>query len=283
MVKCLGIFRELQNSPNRENDDCLILKAVIEQLRDLKFETGLMTPEEADHVELSDWDIIVPMCESYSRLMRLQEMELRSNVLILNPPDAVLGCYRLRMLESFNKTPALPFPPTETRAVAKPGPLQAPAFDLSEGLWVKRGDVHNTCSHDVVFAAGMAEVESIRQDFASREISHLLLQRHIDGDLIKFYGVGPGQWFTWFYHDPETARRLPFALEALAQAGALAAEAVGVEIFGGDAIVTPDGRLYIIDMNSWPSFARVRPEAARQIARHLDGKRAHIAAPRRRQ
>ena len=40
----------------------------------------------------------------------------------------------------------------------------------------------------------------------------------------------------------------------------LAAKAVKVEVFGGDAIVTPDGKIYIIDINSWPSFARVRAD-----------------------
>jgi hypothetical protein len=281
MVKCLAIFREVENSPNRESDDTLILKAVVEQLRDLKFDAHAMTPEQADREDLAGWDMIVPMCESYPRLMRLSELERQAKTLIINPPGAVLACYRLRMLSSFESSPRLLFPPTETRAVSSPGPMKAPAFDLSEGMWVKRGDVHNTCSHDVVFAKDMAEAEAIRADFMRREISHLLLQRHVDGDLIKFYGVGPGQWFTWFYHDPETARKLPFELPVLENAAALAARAVGVEVFGGDAIVAPDGRLYVIDINSWPSFARVRAEAARQIARHLDGQRRRIPAARR--
>jgi hypothetical protein len=129
--------------------------------------------------------------------------------------------------------------------------------------------VHNTCSSDVVFARTMAEVEDIRRDFERREISNLLIQRHIDGDLIKFYGVGPGQWFTWFYHDPASARRLPFELEDLAVQAESAAQAVGLEVFGGDAIVSPEGPIYLIDINSWPSFARVRSEAAVQIARRL--------------
>ena len=269
MVKCLGIFRELQNSPNRESDDALVLKAVIEQLQLQRVETALMTPEEADRCDLSGWDMIVPMCEAYPRLMRLKSFCQTSKALIINPPDAVLNCYRLRMLESFTKTPQLLYPDTETRAVSAPGPLKAPAFGSEAGFWVKRGDVHNTCSHDVVFARDMSEVEDIRKDFERREISNLLIQKHVDGDLIKFYGVGPGQWFTWFYHDPQSARRLPFELEDLAVQAERAAGAVNLEVFGGDAIVSPEGPIYIIDINSWPSFARVRAEAAVQIARRL--------------
>jgi hypothetical protein len=106
----------------------------------------------------------------------------------------------------------------------------------------------------------------------------MAVQRHTDGDLIKFYGVGPGQWFTWFYHDPSTARRLPFELEDLAAQAELAASAVRVEIFGGDAIVTPDGKIFVIDINSWPSFARVRAEASVQIARRLRARLRQTAA-----
>ena len=272
MVKCLGIFRELQNSPNRESDDALVLKGVIEQLGLLKFETELLTPEEADRQDLAGWDLIVPMCESYPRLMRLKALAGSTSALIVNAPDAVLGCYRTRMLDAFARTPALRVPETEVRPVNGPGALRPTAFDAANGLWVKRGDVHNTCSHDVVFARDLGEAEAVRRDFERREISFLLLQRHVDGDLIKFYGVGPGQWFTWFYHDPQSARRLPFETEDLASQAETAARAVGLEVFGGDAIVGSDGALYVIDINSWPSFARVRSEASVQIARRLSAR-----------
>lgn len=272
MVTCLGIYREIQNSPNRETDDSLILSAVMKELEALRVRTELLSPEAADGRALENWDMIVPMCESYPRLMRLKELQRRSSAMIVNPPDSVLACYRTNMLAAFRATPALSLPPSELRNVALTGPLAEVSFDLSAGLWVKRGDVHNTCSHDVVFARDWADVETIRKDFARREISQMLLQQHIDGDLIKFYGVGPNQWFTWFYHDPETARRLAFEIEALAAAAATAAAAVKLEVFGGDAIVAPDGKLYVIDINSWPSFAKVRAEAARQIARLLAAK-----------
>ncbi|OGR88506.1 MAG: hypothetical protein A3J74_05135 [Elusimicrobia bacterium RIFCSPHIGHO2_02_FULL_57_9] len=265
MVKCLGIFRERQNSPNRQTDDALILKAVMEQLQIQRFETFLMEPQAADREDLNGWDMIVAMCETYPRLMRLKELA-NSGRLIVNPPEAVLGCYRVKMMEAFRRAPGLLYPETEIRPTAAPFPLDA----FSErGVWIKRGDVHNTCDHDVVFALSWDEAESVRRDFERREISSLLLQRHIDGDLIKFYGVGPGQWFTWFYHDPQTARKLPFEIEDLAVQAETAAKAVGLEIFGGDAIISSEGPVTIIDINSWPSFARVRNEASVQIARRL--------------
>jgi hypothetical protein len=277
-MKALGIYRETQNSPGRESDDALILKAVMDQLSILKTECVLMTPEEFDRAETKGFDLIVPMCETYPRLMRLKKIEADTGVVVVNPADTVLGCYRTRMLESFAKTPGLNYPPTEVRRTTPEANKKAPAYDAPQGWWLKRGDVHNTCAFDVVFAKDWAEAEAIRREFESREIKDLAIQRHTDGDLIKFYGVGPGQWFTWFYHDPSTARRLPFEIEDLAQQAELAASAVKVEVFGGDAIVSPDGKINIIDINSWPSFARVRTEAAVQIARRLRLRLRQVAA-----
>ena len=268
-MKALGILRETQNSPGRESDDALILKAVMDQLSILKTEVTVMTPEEFDRADAKIYDLIVPMCETYPRLMRLKKIEAETGVVTVNPSDSVLGCYRTRMLESFANTPGLSYPSTVVRRSTADANKKAPDFEADGGWWLKRGDVHNTCAYDVVFAKDWDEAEKIRREFESREIKDLAIQRHTDGDLIKFYGVGPGQWFTWFYHDPSTARRLPFELEDLAAQAELAAKAVKVEVFGGDAIITPEGKIYIIDINSWPSFARVRAEASVQIARRL--------------
>ena len=268
MVKCLGILRELQNSPNRESDDALILKAVMENLELQRVDVTLLTPEQADSADLNAFDMIVPMCETYPRLMRLKSLARSGGPLIINPAESVLNCYRTQMIPRFERTPELIFPASEIRPTAKIFDSALPEFTHG-GMWLKRGDVHNTCTHDVVFARSRNDVADIVADFQKREISEVVLQKHTDGDLIKFYGVGPGQWFTWFYHDPSTARRLSFELEDLAFQAETAARTVGLEIFGGDAIVSPDGPIFIIDINSWPSFARVRAEAAVQIARRL--------------
>ncbi|MFA6316613.1 MAG: hypothetical protein WC943_04285 [Elusimicrobiota bacterium] len=278
MITCLGIARELTNSPGRESDDALILKAVLEQVDGLRIGTRFMTPEEADREDLAGYQMILPMCEAYPRLMRLKELEGTSFVMI-NPPTSVLACYRTALTRTFESLPQLNFPSSEMRPVQSRGAFRPPSFDWPQGLWIKRGDVHNTTTHDVVYARDLAEAEAWRRDFERRGIQDMLLQRHIDGDLIKFYGVGPGQWFTWFYHDPATARRFPFAIDELAAAAKDAAHAVRLEVFGGDAIITADSTVHIIDINSWPSFAKVREEAARQIAWHLSNRLKHLRLP----
>ncbi len=264
-MKALGIFREAQNSPGRESDDALILKAVLENLGSMGVSCAAMTPEAFDAADPADFDLIAPMCETYPRLMRLDALARRGTAMV-NAPSAVLGCYRTRMLASFARTPGLSYPPSAVRRTTAAANARPPEFAAPQGYWIKRGDVHNTCAFDVVRARDWAEAERVRREFEGREIADMIVQRHVDGDLIKFYGVGPGRWFTWFYHDPAAARRLPYDPDALARQAELAAAAVGVEVFGGDAIVAPDGSIFVIDINSWPSFARVRAEAAVQIA-----------------
>jgi hypothetical protein len=46
-----------------------------------------------------------------------------------------------------------------------------------------------------------------------------------------------------------------------------------LEVYGGDAIITPESKIYVIDINSWPSFARVRDEAKVHIAEHIYSKK----------
>ncbi|MGB9381365.1 MAG: hypothetical protein WCB16_12125, partial [Candidatus Binatus sp.] len=51
-----------------------------------------------------------------------------------------------------------------------------------------------------------------------------------------------------------------------AEAAAAAAGALGLQGWGGDAILNGD-RFPIIHFNDWPSYSRVRAPAARAIAR----------------
>ena len=54
-------------------------------------------------------------------------------------------------------------------------------------------------------------------------------------------------------------------------------DVLGLDVFGGECVVTADGRLPVIDVNDWPSFAPCRPAAARAIASHVL-ERAQVAA-----
>ena len=62
------------------------------------------------------------------------------------------------------------------------------------------------------------------------------------------------------------AHHYPFDVSALQSECERLAEAVGVDVYGGDAIIRDDGSFCLIDFNDWPSFSRCREEAAAAIA-----------------
>jgi hypothetical protein len=111
------------------------------------------------------------------------------------------------------------------------------------------------------------------------------VQDHVPGDLIKFYGVAGlaeddprPSWFQWFYHRDQTLSNHAFDPDALALATSKAAAALGLEVYGGDAIVSAGGGISVIDLNAWPSFALFRPVAAAKIAALLDARFSRVRA-----
>jgi hypothetical protein len=92
----------------------------------------------------------------------------------------------------------------------------------------------------------------------------VFVQQEAVGDVVKFYGVSGGEYFAAL---TESGVDLTDAQKrALNHSTTIAAAALGLEVWGGDAVFMGD-RFSIIDFNDWPSFSRVRADAARAIAR----------------
>ena len=266
---CWGIFRERAHSPGRENDDTEILRLTGKHLEARGYQVDLKDPEDVSGPIAGRPRAIFLMCEREEVLAQLAAWE-RDGIRIVNSPAAVLATYRERMIAQFDEA-GVPF--VKSRLVATPGRHPgAPALPV----WVKRGDVHNTQEGDVVFAETETAVEDALSRFHARGIARAVLQPHVAGDLIKFYGVGPGggpdggpPWFRWFYHKDQTLGGHPLDPRELARLARRAAGALGLEIYGGDAIARADGGLVLLDLNAWPSFALYREEAASAIAAYL--------------
>jgi hypothetical protein len=99
--------------------------------------------------------------------------------------------------------------------------------------------------------------------FAQRGVPFAYLQQEAPGTVVKFYGVSGGTFFSALPEEDEIAEA---AVRELSEAAGRAASALGLEAWGGDAVLSGD-RFAIIDFNDWPSFSRVRAQAARAIAR----------------
>ena len=226
---------------------------------------------EPDDVDVPDGERprhVLLMGERVPLLRALQGWEARGTR-VVNTPRAVLNTYRDRMLTLWSEA-GVPVP--ESRLVgtaAAVGPMIGP-------VWVKRGDVHNTQEGDVVFAPTAEAVTAALAGLRERDIPRAVIQSHLAGDLVKFYGVGT-------LPRPDGAAALvplvlsrdqrlaghPFDEARLVAVAHHAAHALGLEVFGGDAIVPPGGAFRLIDLNAWPSFALYRDEAAAEIARYL--------------
>ncbi len=266
---CWGIFRESAHSPGRESDDAEILRLTAKHLEAAGLDVTLKTVDEIGAgVNPTPPASVFLMCETVPVLRELARWEA-SGVRHVNSPGAVLNTYRERMITVLEEG-NVPF--VACQLVSTLASLSAPTAPR----WVKRADVHNTQEGDVVFAETDEALRQALAGLAARGIGRAVLQPHVSGDLVKFYGIGHAAgrdggpaWFRWFYPREETRVGYAFRPEHLGTLARRAATALGLEVYGGDAIVTPTGDVVLLDLNAWPSFALYREEASRVIASHL--------------
>jgi hypothetical protein len=261
---CWGVYREPAHSPGRIDDDAAILERVGAVLAERDFEVELVAADAL--VETPSANVFV-MCERGTVLDRLTAME-KAGSIVINSPAAIRNTYRHRMVELFaQRRVAAPLSQIVATDAMKPRPADC--------MWVKRYDFHATQPDDVMYIASETGWRQALRRFAERAIPFVVAQEHVMGDLVKFYGVRNGaaatgaNWFQWFYHRDKGMLGHSFEVARLHQAALDAAAALGLEIFGGDAIIQASGEPMIIDLNAWPSYALYRDQAARAIAEHL--------------
>jgi len=277
-IRCWGVFRERTHSPGREVDDGEILRLTGKHLEERGFDVVLKSPDELSVPGEKAPPFIFLMCEGAAVLRQLGAWEA-AGVRQVNSPSAVLNTYRERMIAQLEEG-GVAFIPSAIVSTERPGlPPDRP-------VWVKRPDVHNTQDGDVVCADTAAAFGAALEGLARRGIPHAVIQEHIDGDLVKFYGIGGGggpdggpPWFRWFYHKDQTVAGHPLDPGRLARLARAGAAALGLEVYGGDAIATSRGELVLLDVNAWPSFALYRDEASAAIAAYLDRRLAGGSRP----
>ena len=277
-LHAIGIYRETLHSPAREFDDVEILRLTGLELEKEGFKVTMKRAEEL--TDAAWWNETRPdfafiMCEKEAILHRLEEWEKRG-VAVVNPIQGIWNTYRFRMLDLV-QSHKVPFPKSQLVSTASDPEAELKNFYKDgqfQNLWIKRGDVHNTQKDDVFLAKSLDDVRKSFERFQTRGVVQAVLQEHIEGDLVKFYGVGQSQevWYQWFYHKNQDLKKHPFHEPTLRKVFFTAAKALKLEVFGGDAVVTPKGDIYLIDINAWPSFALFRDHASKAIARHLTSK-----------
>lgn len=274
-INIAGIMRAGAYSPNHIGNDAAIFNIVAEQLRKRGCIVNVYSEEQFAADNLKE-DIIVNMCREQRSIFKLQELEEKGK-LVINSGFGIENCTRERMTRILLGS-----------NIAYPKSLIVNTNESVKELldnggfkqcWIKRGDFHAMHKEDVSYVRHTEEAQEILQEYFLRGIKRAVINIHLEGDLIKFYGVHGTPYFYWFYpfdagHSKYgyeaingKAKGLPFDKDYLRDMCNEAAEALDVKIYGGDCIVSAEGDIRIIDFNDWPSFAPCRQEAGPYIAK----------------
>lgn len=179
---------------------------------------------------------------------------------VVNPTNGIRNCQR-SLITKLMRNANIPIPPQEG----------------NKGYWLKRGDEAAQSENDIIYCANKKQLQQAKTAFSKRGITNTVVQAHVEGDLVKFYGVNNTHFFRYYYPTDDgitkfadeqhngTAHHFPFQWKALETTANHIATLANTPVYGGDAIVTAEGTFYIIDFNDWPSFSRCKNEAAKAI------------------
>ncbi len=260
--RALGVYREPEFSPGKVEADAAILDGALAELAREGFETSAIDAQSFGDGVPVEADLILAMCQGERPLKRLAEVE-QAGAVAMNSALAIRNCYRDLLAPGLQHA-GVPAPAGALVPTQEPLDLRRLlGMDLSGGVFVKRGDLHALGNEDVQRVVGRNQLESVLSGFADRGVRFAYLQQEALGNVVKFYGVSGGTFFTALPEEDEIPEA---AVRELSDAASRAASALGLEAWGGDAVLSGD-RFAIIDFNDWPSFSRVRAQAARAIAR----------------
>jgi conserved domain protein len=267
--KTLLIQRALCYSPNSEEKDLAVLQEVSSLLEDAtiiseddfvnRFSTYNQSVSSESVDSANVYCQIISMARSTKALECLEQLE-QSGIQVLNPSAGVWACQRSNV-DKVMRENHLPFPPDEG----------------NDGYWVKRADTSAQSKEDVCFCHDWTEVENVKSAFMQRGIINIVVQAHVKGDVVKFYGVEDTGFFRYYYSGDDTETKFgdeerngkpqyyPFSSSNLQADAEKLACLLQTPIYGGDAIVREDGSYVIIDFNDFPSFSRCRKDAAKAI------------------
>ncbi|MDR0661698.1 MAG: hypothetical protein LBG19_13130 [Prevotellaceae bacterium] len=271
-----GIRRGDRFSPNHIGNDSAIFNLTAQHLKD----KGYLINDYAEN-ELSESTqerFIFSMARDVETVKMLQKLE-DNGAIAINSGYGVENCYRSNMTTLLDNAGIL-IPKSKIVDITT---ADTTVFEELGGqnIWVKRGDFHAIHKEDVTFVRNAKEGVEILREYALRGIATAVICSHIVGDLVKFYGVLDTDFFYWFYptniqhskfgHEEINGKpkNLPFSIATLRQEAERSARILKIAIYGGDAIITSEGSIYLIDVNDWPSFAPCREEAAVAIANHI--------------
>lgn len=276
-IRIAGVMRAGAYSPNHIGNDAAIFNLTAEALRKRGVEVNVFSEEEFLKADI-EAPVVMAMCREQESIAKLKKLEDEGR-LVINSGYGIENCTRERMTRLLVGN-GVPYPESlivDTNENIK-GSMQRGEYDK---VWIKRGDSHSKHKEDVSYCRHPEEAQEVLHEYFYRGIKRAVINKHLPGDLIKFYGIVGSDFFYHFYpmdfgHSKYgyelingMATQIPYDEAYLKQICGKAAEVLGVKVYGGDCIVDPDGSIRIIDLNDWPSFAPCRKEGSIEIAKTI--------------
>ena len=278
-MKLIGILRGAEFSPNMMDSDAAILQAVATELRNRGHEVETMSEQEFVSTyslninKVCGTDRIFGMYRRADTLALLRRMETECDILCINPVSGIEDSSRVRLTNLFRKM-NIPMPASWILPSEANLPLKYPA-------WMKRGEGCAQEKDDVMYVEDEMAAARALQQFRERGLGDAIVAcEHLEGDLVKFYGVEGTSFFHWSYASEAhskfglearngAAKGFKFSVDALKELADKAAQVLHLPIYGGDCVVSSEGNISIIDFNDWPSFSRCREDASKAIATRI--------------
>jgi hypothetical protein len=275
----LAVHRNRQFSPNHIGNDDAIFSLTVQALEKTGSRVTVCSEDVFLAMENVGQPYIFTMARQKEVVKKLQRLEDAGTV-VVNSGYGIENCFRTNMTNGLMEH-GIPYPKSYVVPTSYTGDEVFENLP-GKGFWIKRGDFHAIHKEDVTFTYTKKEAKEILREYALRDIPDAVISEHLVGDLVKFYGVYDTDFFFWFYpydnnhhkyseYEGINGKSLYYAFDenVLKDTANRSAEVLGIDVYGGDAIIGADGKFHIIDLNDWPSFAPCRDEAAGFIAERI--------------
>ncbi len=289
----LCISRNQSYSPNSSEKDINIFNSICENLKKQGF--CVERRDENEFIRninelLRDINIekaplfVLNMARNPQVIELLEKWENKGS-LIINSPKACKNCYREIQIKIFKKN-NIAIPKTiivDTKAsfqTIKSLVNKDETWIEENKFWIKRADFQTIEENDVIRPKTFAEADSVLKEYLERNIKRAIISEHIDGSVVKFYGVRNTSFFHWLYPIIDKFNNIinastpndSFDEKELREIANNAANYLELDIYSGDAIIDNKNNIKIIDFNDFPSFSSCKDEAAEIIANYIEQK-----------
>lgn len=278
-IRIAAVMRAGIFSPNHIANDAAILHATAGELRRRGCRVTVYSEQQFIDDGVAE-DIVLAMCRGKESVDKLQRLEEEGRI-VVNSGYGIENCVRMIMTTLLQEG-GIPIPESmvvdtnvETRRRLEEAGFKA--------CWVKRADSPTLHQEDICRCRHPEEAQEILHEFFFRGIRKAVISRYIDGDIIRFYGVDSIGWFHCLMpFGTATPEENNEKIEHIRDIAMKAAQTLGVDVFGGDMVLSPSGEVYLVNFDDWPSFAPVRKEAAKAIAKSVISKVRRANSKRRR-